>query len=94
MARMKQIYEQIVEDIAWGRLPNPAKAPRPAPPTLTKTLFILSCNGEPLSAYVSRDVAEYEMWVCRHGDERKGEVPPEYKITTVPVCTEEKTWHA
>ena len=88
MARMKQIYEQIVEDIAWGRLPTPKS------PTLTKTLFILSCNGEPLSAYVSRDVAEYEMWVCRSGEERMYDVPREYVITTVPVCTEEKTWHA
>lgn len=88
MGRMKHIYEQIVEDIAWGRIPNPAKAPtpKPSPNPETQTLHVLTCDGKPLAAYKHLAVAEYEMWLCRKGEESMGNVPNNYEITAVPVC--------
>jgi hypothetical protein len=51
---------------------------------LGRNMFLLLCNGQPLSLYDHRDTADYEMHICIQGDRYEG-VENKYRIKTMGV---------
>ena len=54
--------------------------------TVSRSMFLLLCNGKPLALYDHRDTAEYEMHICIQGDTHEG-VENKYRIKTMGVVT-------
>jgi hypothetical protein len=53
---------------------------------LSRSMFLLLCNGKPLALYDHRDTAEYEMHICIQGDMHEG-YENKYRIKTMGVVT-------
>jgi hypothetical protein len=54
--------------------------------TVSRSMFLLLCNGKPLALYDHRDTAEYEMHICIQGDMHEG-YENKYRIKTMGVVT-------
>ena len=54
--------------------------------TVSRSMFLLLCNGKPLALYDHRDTAEYEMHICIQGDTHEG-YENKYRIKTMGVVT-------
>ena len=54
--------------------------------TVSRSMFLLLCNGKPLALYDHRDTAEYEMHICIQGDMHEGH-ENKYRIKTMGVVT-------
>ena len=83
MQRAKDAFFAITQSLSWGNAQHNA-SPNREP--LTTTLHILTCDGKPIAAYKHMPVAEYEMWLCRKGQECMGDPPSTYEIFPVSVC--------
>lgn len=53
---------------------------------MSRSMFLLLCNGKPLALYDHRDTAEYEMHICIQGDTHEG-YENKYRIKTMGVVT-------
>lgn len=61
MGRMKSVYEAILRAQQDAILPTPQIKP--------PQVYIMTCNGKPVAAYVDKQTAEFEMHLCIQGDE-------------------------
>jgi len=75
MGQFKKLYEQI----------NEVQAKQVG--TLAPKVHILMCNGKAVHAYVDHNTAEYEMYLCQHGDAIELGENNSYEIVTLDLAT-------
>ena len=69
MSRMKSILQSIIEAQEAGLLPD---APNPTPKA--PQVYIMTCNGKPVAAYVDQQTAKYEAYLCTRSEEHTSEL--------------------
>ena len=77
MSKMKQVFEALQEAdnealqaILKSKLPP-----------LPQELYVMMCNGSPVSVYMHKDVAEHDAWLCSTDWYN-------YEVLTMPFFTE------
>lgn len=83
MSRMKSILQAIIEAQEAGLLPD---APNPTPKA--PQVYIMTCNGDPIAAYVDQQTALYEMHLCIQGDEQELGQVNDYSVIALDLTTQ------
>lgn len=76
MGRSKKLWEELTQSETVRQT-----QPFPAP-----VIHVMLCDGVPLSVYVDKQTAEYEMHLCEQADEEMDEAHA-YVIKTMPLVT-------
>lgn len=50
-------------------------------------VYVMTCDGKPVGVYVDRTTAEYEMHLCKQGDEAEMGIVSDYEIKTMTLIT-------
>ena len=79
MGRMKSVYEAILKAQQDAILPTPQIKP--------PQVYVMTCNGKPVAAYVDKQTAEYEAHLCAQGDEVELGQHNTYVILTLDLTT-------
>ena len=83
MSHMKSILQSIIEAQEAGLLPD---VPNPTPKA--PQVYIMTCNGKPVAAYVDQQTAKYEAYLCTQGDEVELGEHNTYDVIALDLATQ------